>query len=179
MIQILKRLQKIPRLTSGANATVANITLHKVSCIGTLYFYLAEGVGKSGGGSAFRALSRGYVHWASGQMEKLEINVQNPMFCHVRCTLKCDQYRWLHGGTYPIKFGDIRITKKSNSIDLEENGSKTGDPRFRRFEYWGVRTHYVLHYLGDNIIFKGFKHKNSKISTKPFIRSAPHVKDKV
>ena len=101
------------------------------------------------------------------------------------CTLladfhcRCDQYRWLHGGTYPIKLGDIRITKKSSSIDLEGNGSKNGDPRFRRFEYWGVGTHYILHYLGDNTIFKGFKHWNSKTSTKPFIRSAPHVKDKV
>ena len=55
---------------------------------GTLYSYLAEGVGKSGGEGAFRALSRGYVHWASGRMEKLEINIQNPMFCHVRCAMK-------------------------------------------------------------------------------------------
>lgn len=41
------------------------------------------------------------------------------------CTLladfhcRCDQNRWLHGGTYPVKFGDIRITKKSSSIDLK------------------------------------------------------------
>ena len=78
-----------------------------------------------------------------------------------------------------VKFGDTKITKKSSSIDLEGNKSKTGDPRFQRFEYWGVGTHYVLHYLGDNTIFEGFKHRNSKTSTKPFIRSAPHVRDKV
>lgn len=76
---------------------------------------------------------------------------------------RCNQYRWLHGGTYPVK---------SSSIDLEGNGSKTGDPQFRRFEYWG-------YYLRDNTIFKEFKDQNSKTSTKPFIRSAPHVKDKV
>ena len=54
--------------------------------------------------------------------------------------------------SWSVKFGDTKITKKSSSIDLEGNKSKTGDPRFRRFEYWGVGTHYVLHYLGDNTI---------------------------
>ena len=56
--------------------------------VGALYSYLVEDVGKSGGEGTFRVLSRGYVHWASGRMEKLEINVQNSMFCHFRCTIK-------------------------------------------------------------------------------------------
>ena len=55
---------------------------------GVLYSYLAEGVGHSTGKGAFRALSRGYVHWASGRMEKLEVNYHNPTFCPVRCTMK-------------------------------------------------------------------------------------------
>lgn len=29
-----------------------------------------------------------YLEGASGRMEKLEINIQNPMFCHVRCAMK-------------------------------------------------------------------------------------------
>ena len=41
----------------------------------TLYHYLAEGVGNTSGNTsgkgAFRALTRGYVHWASGHMDKL------------------------------------------------------------------------------------------------------------
>ena len=55
---------------------------------GTLYSYLAEGVGHSKGEGAFRALSRGYTQWASGRMEQLEVNTQNPSFCHVRCHMK-------------------------------------------------------------------------------------------
>ena len=51
---------------------------------------------------------------------------------------RCDQYRWLHGEAYYIKLGDMRITKKSSSIDLEGNKNKTGDPRCQRFEYWDV-----------------------------------------
>ena len=44
----------------------------------------------------------------------------------------------LHGRIYPIKFGDVTMTKKSSSIDFEGNKSKTGDSRFQRFEYWRV-----------------------------------------
>ena len=61
---------------------------HITTLPGVLYSYLAEGVGHSTGKGAFRALSRGYVHWASGRMEKLEVNYHNPTFCHVRCTMK-------------------------------------------------------------------------------------------
>ena len=56
--------------------------------IGTLYSYMAEGVGHSKMEGAFRALSRGYTHWASGRMEELEVNTHNPCFCHVRCLMK-------------------------------------------------------------------------------------------
>ena len=54
---------------------------------GTLYSYLAEGVGHSEGGGAFRALSRGYTHWASGRMEQLQVNVNSTQFCHVKCRM--------------------------------------------------------------------------------------------
>ena len=65
-------------------------------------------------------------------------------------------------------------------IDLEVNGKETGDKRFRRFEYWGIGSYFVLHYVGDHTLFVPFKHRNSQKQTKPFvIRSAPHVKDKV
>ena len=53
-----------------------------------MYSYLAEGVGRYEREGAFRALSRGYTHWASGRMEELEINTCNPSFCHVRCYMK-------------------------------------------------------------------------------------------
>lgn len=56
---------------------------------GVLYAYLAEGVGRSTASEgAFRALSRGFSHWASGRLEHLEININNPSYCHVRSKMK-------------------------------------------------------------------------------------------
>ena len=37
----------------------------------TLYIYLAEGVGNAKVSQAFRALKRGYIHWASGRLSKI------------------------------------------------------------------------------------------------------------
>ena len=48
--------------------------------------------GKSGEEGAFRALSRGYTHWASGRLEQMEVNVEYPEFCHVRCYMREDWY---------------------------------------------------------------------------------------
>ena len=45
-------------------------------------------MGREGDVGAFRALTRGYKHWASRQLEQLEINVNHPKFCHVRCSMK-------------------------------------------------------------------------------------------
>ncbi len=45
-----------------------------------LYTYLAEGVGSM----AFRALKRGYIHWASGRLRKLEVQTRHPHYAFVR-----------------------------------------------------------------------------------------------
>lgn len=37
---------------------------------------------------AFRALFRGYTHWASGRIESIEANLKNVSYCHVRCSMK-------------------------------------------------------------------------------------------
>ena len=64
-----------------------------------VYTYLAGEVGSSTcrGQGAFRALSRGYNHWASGRLSGLEINYQNPEYCHVRAmikpSMKCGNYQ--------------------------------------------------------------------------------------
>ena len=34
----------------------------------------------------------------------------------------------------------------------------------------------MIHYIGDNTVFKNFAHRKM---SRPFIRSAPHIKDKV
>ena len=55
---------------------------------GLVYMYLAGHVGRSGDEGAFRALTRGYAHWASGRLEKLSVNTNNPKYCHVHATMK-------------------------------------------------------------------------------------------
>ena len=32
--------------------------------------------------------ARGFTHWASGHLEHLEININNPSYCHVRSNMK-------------------------------------------------------------------------------------------
>ena len=64
-----------------------------------VYTYLAGEVGSSTcrGQGAFRALSQGYNHRASGRLSGLEINHQNPEYCHVRAmikqSIKCGNYK--------------------------------------------------------------------------------------
>lgn len=45
-------------------------------------------VGHVGDEGAFRALTRGYIHWTSGRLEEIQINTNHPQFCHVRCKMK-------------------------------------------------------------------------------------------
>ena len=56
--------------------------------LGLVYTYLAGHVGRMGEQGAFRALTRGYTHWASGLLQQLEVNTNNPNFCHVRIAMK-------------------------------------------------------------------------------------------
>ena len=55
---------------------------------GLVYTYLAGHVGRSGDEGAFRALTRGYTHRASGRLDEINVNIKNPMFCHVRASIK-------------------------------------------------------------------------------------------
>jgi hypothetical protein len=47
---------------------------------------MSEGVGNKSQG-AFRALSRGYTHWASGRVNNIEVNIRHPYYCHIRSTI--------------------------------------------------------------------------------------------
>ena len=51
--------------------------------------------------------------------------------------------------------------------------------QFRRWEYWGFSSLFILHSTGDHTVFSGFAHRNSRKISRPFIRSAPYVKEKV
>ena len=79
---------------------------------GTIYQYLSEGVGHDGDSKTFRALYRGYNHWASGRVEKIEVNTQNLYYCFVRSivtpSMKTGNYKvnlLLSGG--PCGYGQI------------------------------------------------------------------------
>ena len=56
---------------------------------GLVYSYLAGHVGhRTNCEGAFRALKHGYGHWASGRLARIDVNVDNPEYCHVRATTK-------------------------------------------------------------------------------------------
>ena len=69
--------------------------------------------------------------------------------------------------------------KKYSVIDTIEKKGDSGDERFRRYEYWGIASCYLIHYVGDHSIYKPFCHRNSTKQERPFIRSAPFVKKEV
>ena len=82
--------QNVPKVTHGKGIVFhamfnALILYHLL--VGLLYTYLADCVGRSQRGQAFRSLERGFNHWASGQLSKIEINFRHPHFCHVRCEM--------------------------------------------------------------------------------------------
>ena len=83
----------MPPLTGWATVNEANYKeiAPKIPKVlpGVVYAYLAEGVGRSiAADGAFRALSRGYTHWASGRLDKLKVNTNHRKYCHVRSVMK-------------------------------------------------------------------------------------------
>ena len=55
---------------------------------GMVYNYLSGSLRRTKEQGAFRALTRGYTHWASGRLSALEVNCHNPQYCHVCSTMK-------------------------------------------------------------------------------------------
>lgn len=53
-----------------------------------VYTYLAGHVSSVGEHGAFRALTRGYTHWASSRLEEIFVNTKNPVWSHVKCKTK-------------------------------------------------------------------------------------------
>ena len=50
--------------------------------------YLDSHTGRERGEGTFRALSRGYTHWASGRVKRIEVNSENSLYCHVQSVMK-------------------------------------------------------------------------------------------
>ena len=59
---------------------------------------------------------------------------------------RCDQYNYL--------FWKIRNKEeiKTSAMDVNDEGKQRGDNRFKRLEYWGIRSSYLIHYIGDHEI---------------------------
>ena len=106
----LKISSTIPKVTQGIIHEVTFVLiLYHILLVGMVYTYLAEGVCRkvSEQGGTFRVLARGYNHWASGRMEKLQINTKPPEYCHMKCSMQPS----MKVGTYNVylllRCGDV------------------------------------------------------------------------
>lgn len=73
--------------------------LHKFFCPGLVYTYLAGHVGcNTSNVGAFRALKQGYISWASGRLERMEVNMNRPNYCHIRTGVKAS----MRNATYSV-----------------------------------------------------------------------------
>lgn len=64
------------------------VVYHDYFPLGAVYTYLASGAGRTQSEGTFRALTRGFIHWASGRIDSIEVNVQNPLYVHIRSSMK-------------------------------------------------------------------------------------------
>jgi len=64
------------------------VVYHDYFPLGAVYTYLASGAGCTQSEGTFRALTRGFIHWASGRIDSIEVNVQNPLYVHIRSSMK-------------------------------------------------------------------------------------------
>ena len=46
---------------------------------------------------------------------------------------------------------------------------KEGDDRFRKWEYWGYKSYFILHYTDNHTVYKAFPHRSLKQASRPFI----------
>ncbi len=85
----MNEITKIPPVSSGLLQPPRKPPHITIPFLGLLYNYLAGNVGRNEGSEGvFRALNRGYAVWASGRVDKIDVNPKNPTFCHVRCVVK-------------------------------------------------------------------------------------------
>ena len=88
-------MQIIPKVTTGEVVLLFVLKLldkllynfFTVFNKGMVFSYLF-GVSRTGDEGAFRALSRGYTHWAFGCLNVVEINTCNPQYYHIRSNLR-------------------------------------------------------------------------------------------
>ena len=64
------------------------VVYHDYFPLGAVYTYLASGAGRTQSEGTFRALTCSFIHWASGRIDSIEVNVQNPLYVHIRSSVK-------------------------------------------------------------------------------------------
>ena len=98
-VQSSTLVSSLPSVTAGYSALIhakqyalilqINVFTTSFSGTGLVYTYLAGHVGcNSNTVGAFRALKQGYISWASGRLEKIEVNLNRPEYCHIRSAVK-------------------------------------------------------------------------------------------
>jgi len=60
------------------------------------------------------------LSWASGQMEKLEVNYRNPTFCHIRCTMNPS----MKNGFYTVYVLLEKSSQYTTTIRLHANAQQ-------------------------------------------------------
>ena len=71
---------------------------------------------------------------------------------------------------YVVGCAGYDIKKRLKAIDDVNLVYRQRDSRFRRWEFWGYESYYILHYTVETILFLqlALDHRNSKNTTKPF-----------
>ena len=91
--------KKIPLVTSGIYMIVVVYCIDILhASTGMVYEYMSKGVGIAKEQGAFRALTRGYLHWSSGRIDHLEVNLHHPNYAHIRSSMKPSMKQ----GTYHV-----------------------------------------------------------------------------
>lgn len=90
---------------------------------------LARQTTQASGQSTFRALTRGYVHWASGRVSTISVNVQHPINCHVQSVMKPSMklFRNSASCTHVSALLHALVSLTSSQFQLRPNESTTLD----------------------------------------------------
>ena len=80
--------KKLPQVTSGDSLSNVGLFIMNIFPLGAVYTYLASGAGRTQSEGTFCALTRGFLHWVSGRIDSIEVNVHNPLHVHIRSSMK-------------------------------------------------------------------------------------------
>ena len=65
------------------------VVYHDYFPLGAVYTYLSSGAGRTQREGTFPVLTCGSIHWASGRIDSIEVNIHNPLYVHIQSSIKC------------------------------------------------------------------------------------------